>query len=434
MSKAKSITFLSILGVLIAAFIFFTFASFSVGTKDYVGLLRALDYDYDIDGGTSYTLTLSDDNDESIEDIESVSETIGTRLSKLGYENYSITALRRTDKETVLDDVSYSLRITVKTEENNLSDITAVSAYGEVKLYGGSSENPTDEIMTKEKAINNSEYVGTSVSNNQTVYLTSIEFTDYGYDELMDLINNNETAYLKIALGDTTLFNGTISSGGISGKTVYMQLTSESAAKQTALQVSTGGLPYKFEVGEGLQTSPMLGENTFNYVWIAVFVLFIACVVALFIKYKSIATVGAMTLFFFLFIYLWMLIAIPGITVSIGSILGILFALLLAFDGIIISFKRVTEESEKGKTVKSSFKVGYKRALVPVINSSVLSAIVALLLLLFTRGTIKMFAITFGIGIVVSCIACLLFTRFFTLIILPLIKNEDSIIAKKEAE
>jgi preprotein translocase subunit SecD len=64
----------------------------------------------------------------------------------------------------------------------------------------------------------------------------------------------------------------------------------------------------------------------------------------------------------------------------------------------------------------------------------VVAGAVALLLLSFATGTIKSFAVTFGIGVGVSLIATLVFTRMFTSLILPLVKNKEKFLRFKRAE
>lgn len=428
MKKNKSITLLAIIGVLIAALAVMTFIRFPIGIKNYNSILGTVSLDYDMVGGTSYTLEWSNDNDEDIEDVNAVLNTLGSRMNALGYTNYSVTSLRRTGEGINVDEVHYDFRISALTTASLSSDISVVASYGTVKFYGGSSENPTTEIMTEEKAVSGSAYVGTSVNENgSTVYLTSIVFSDYGYKELKTLISENDTAYLKIALGDSdnVLFNGKISDSGISNKTVYMQLTSETAAKQTALQISTGGLAYKFDISDPAEITPILGENTVAVSIITVSVLLALAAVLFFVFYKGFGITSLLTLFTFILVEVAMLVAIPGITVSIGGIVGIILSSILTAEGLAVTFKRIKDEFAKGKTVKAAVKTGFNGALNISINVCVIFEVAALLLFAFTTGAIKSFAITLAIGVVVSFACTVLLARALTWLILPLIGNDE---------
>jgi preprotein translocase subunit SecD len=80
------------------------------------------------------------------------------------------------------------------------------------------------------------------------------------------------------------------------------------------------------------------------------------------------------------------------------------------------------------KTVKASINKGFKEAVKPTIVLNVVAGIVALALLAFTQGLIQSFAITFGIGAVLSIISGLAFTRMFSSLIMPLVKDKEKFI------
>ena len=129
-----------------------------------------------------------------------------------------------------------------------------------------------------------------------------------------------------------------------------------------------------------------------------------------------------------------MLILIPGIKLSIGGVIGILFASILAIDGMVVTAKRVKEELHSGKTVKSAIRSGFRRALIPNLNACVISAILSILLFAFTTAEVKLFAITFGIGSVIAGIASLVFARMFIALLLPLVKNKENFLNVKKEE
>ena len=98
MKKGKSITLLSIICLVMAFLVAMTFVRFSVGVKEYNGVIGAIEQDYDIAGGTAYTLTLAKDNIEEIDDIDEVLKTLRKRMNALGYQTYSVTAAKSTDE------------------------------------------------------------------------------------------------------------------------------------------------------------------------------------------------------------------------------------------------------------------------------------------------------------------------------------------------
>ena len=136
----------------------------------------------------------------------------------------------------------------------------------------------------------------------------------------------------------------------------------------------------------------------------------------------------------FIDLYLFLLIAIPGIRVAFGGVIGFALAVLLAADGFIITSKRIKEEFARGKTVKSALKAGFTRALAPVLGESAISIAGALILFALTHGAVKNFALLFAVGAAVSAITTLLFARMFTSLILPLADYKESFFGLKRAE
>ena len=96
--------------------------------------------------------------------------------------------------------------------------------------------------------------------------------------------------------------------------------------------------------------------------------------------------------------------------------------------------KRIKEEASLGKTVKASVKNGFKRALTPIVNCGVVSAIVSLALFSLTKGAVNNFAITFGIGVVLSLISTLLFAKMFTRLLLDVVKDKEAFLGIEKVE
>lgn len=103
------------------------------------------------------------------------------------------------------------------------------------------------------------------------------------------------------------------------------------------------------------------------------------------------------------------------VTLTLPGIAGIILSIGMAVDGNIIIFARIKEELKAGKTVRSAIKLGYGRATSAIIDGNVTTLIAAVVLYLRGSGTIKGFAVTLAIGIVLSVISSLLICRFIML-------------------
>ncbi len=443
MKKGKAITLLTIVSIIMAFCLVMSFLRFPYGTKyDYNSVLGAINLDYDMAGGTQYTLVMADDYDgDAVEDVYSVLETLSVRLKALGYKSYQVTALKEM-KEGVED---YSIRIATrsiyydsegKPDTTQLdADIEAVSAYGTVKFFGGTSSDPNTEIMNEKTAVAGATYMGQDSSSE--TYIVAIKLTDYGNDELVKNIEDadSSTYYLKITLGEeTVLFNASITTDSIISNTIYIQSSQESSAKQLALQISTGGLAYEYEIESSSEITPIFGEKTALYVGVAIGAFFVTVIACLIIIFRGYGIIASLSLIAFGLIEMGMLVAVPGIILSFPGVIGIVLATVLAVDGAVVTAKRITEEYKKGKTVKASVKTGFSRAFRPVLNSCVIVEIFALLLFAFTSGTVQCFAVTLAIGTVVAFISSVLLLRMFTELILPLSNDKERFLNLKREE
>ncbi|MCI9136410.1 MAG: protein translocase subunit SecF, partial [Lachnospiraceae bacterium] len=95
------------------------------------------------------------------------------------------------------------------------------------------------------------------------------------------------------------------------------------------------------------------------------------------------------------------------------GIAGIILSIGMAVDANVIIFARIREEIGAGKTVNSAMKIGYEKALSAILDGNITTLIAAVVLGVRGSGTVKGFAYTLGIGIVLSMFTALVVTRWF---------------------
>lgn len=99
------------------------------------------------------------------------------------------------------------------------------------------------------------------------------------------------------------------------------------------------------------------------------------------------------------------------ITLTLPGIAGIILSIGMAVDANVIIFARIREELATGKTVQSSVKIGFQKALSAIIDGNVTTLIAALVLGIKGSGTVRGFAQTLALGIIVSMFTALFVTR-----------------------
>ena len=99
------------------------------------------------------------------------------------------------------------------------------------------------------------------------------------------------------------------------------------------------------------------------------------------------------------------------VTLTLQGIAGIILSIGMAVDANVIIFARVKEEMSRGKSVRNALKAGFHKALSAIVDGNVTTLIAAAVLWFLGSGTVKGFAQTLAIGIIVSMFTALVITR-----------------------
>jgi len=143
------------------------------------------------------------------------------------------------------------------------------------------------------------------------------------------------------------------------------------------------------------------------YAGVAGFILIIIFMVS---YYRGLGAVSALNLIIYIIIF-WGIIAGIGAALTLPGIAGIILTIGMAVDANVIIFERIKEEILKEKSPRIAVGDGFKNALRTIVDSNVTTLITAAALYRFGTGPIKGFALTLGLGVIISMVISLLFTR-----------------------
>jgi preprotein translocase subunit SecD len=101
------------------------------------------------------------------------------------------------------------------------------------------------------------------------------------------------------------------------------------------------------------------------------------------------------------------------VTLSAAGIAGFIISIGMAVDANILIFERAREERLRGRSVSEALSVGFERAWTSIRDANISSIIIAFILFFFGSSLIKGFALTFGLGVVISLISAITITRLF---------------------
>lgn len=181
-------------------------------------------------------------------------------------------------------------------------------------------------------------------------------------------------------------------------------------AKKVASTIRIGGLKLELEELHSKVVGAQLGSDAINTslkaaaVGLALVILFMIAVYFLPGFVAGIALCLYTVLIVILLDGFDMTLTLPGIA-------GIILSIGMAVDANVIIFARIREELATGKTVKSAIKIGFDKALSAIIDGNVTTLIAALVLLIAGTGSVKGFAQTLFLGIVLSMFTALVVTR-----------------------
>jgi preprotein translocase subunit SecD len=139
--------------------------------------------------------------------------------------------------------------------------------------------------------------------------------------------------------------------------------------------------------------------------------------------YRVSGLVASVALLFYVSASLAIFMLVP-VTLTAAGLAGLVLSLGMAVDANVLIFERMKEEYRNGKTSREAAIEGFRRAWTAIWDSNVTGLISAAILFWFGTSMIKGFALVLGIGIVISMISAITFTRTL-LVALPEVKREE---------
>ncbi|MDX9887835.1 MAG: protein translocase subunit SecD [Anaerovoracaceae bacterium] len=181
-------------------------------------------------------------------------------------------------------------------------------------------------------------------------------------------------------------------------------------ASNTAALIRGGALPVGLEeITSSVQTAK-IGINALEKSVVAGFVGLLLIVILMFVFYQIMGFAANIALLLYVVLILWIM-ATMGAVLTLPGIAGIILSLGMAVDANVVIFSRIREEIINGKTIRVATQLGFKRALSTIIDSQLTTLIAAVVLYQVGTSSVKGFALTLMIGIVVSIFTAVVVTQ-----------------------
>lgn len=182
-------------------------------------------------------------------------------------------------------------------------------------------------------------------------------------------------------------------------------------AENLASTIRIGGLKLELEELHSKVVGAQLGVEAIETSLKAGFIGFIIVIIFMVAMYYISGVASAFALSIYVALVVLLLNGFD-MTLTLSGIAGIILSIGMAVDANVIIFARIREELATGKTVQSAMKIGYDKALSAIVDGNITTLIAAAVLLFLGPGTVKGFAQTLALGIVLSMFTALFVTKY----------------------
>ena len=194
------------------------------------------------------------------------------------------------------------------------------------------------------------------------------------------------------------------------GKCVIEGMKTFDEADSLASYIRIGGLNLELKELQSEVVGAQLGSSALSTSLLAAAIGLIIVMAFLIFMYRVPGVAASLALALYTGLMLFVLWAFD-ITLTLPGIAGIILSIGMAVDANVIIFARIREEIAAGKSVIAAIEIGFKKALSAIIDGNVTTLIAAAVLGVLGSGTVKGFAITLAIGVVLSMFTALVITR-----------------------
>lgn len=264
----------------------------------------------------------------------------------------------------------------------------------------------------------------------QTQYVVDLAFTEDGRQRFAEATERNLGQPIYI------IYNGEIVSAPIvqsvisEGRAQITGMESLETAERLASTIRIGALKLELDVLRSNVVGAKLGQDAISTSLKAGLIGFAIICLFMILIYRLPGLAASLALTMYVGLTLFFIHSF-NITLTLPGIAGIILSIGMAVDANVIIFTRIKEEIGAGKNTRTAVKEGYNKALSAILDGNITTLIAAFVLNLKGTGSIKGFAATLALGIVLSMFTALFITRFIMKAMLDLGLDNEVLYGKK---
>ncbi|MDI9412700.1 MAG: protein translocase subunit SecD [Bacillota bacterium] len=238
-----------------------------------------------------------------------------------------------------------------------------------------------------------------------------LEFDREGVQLFAQLTTRFQGQTTKIVLDGEELQTVMIREPILEGKAQITGSFSMEEARHMVVLLQEGSLPIPMTIQEIRNIGPTLGQDSINRSFKAGVIGVLLVLLYMILSYRLPGVVADLALLAYIVILLGLLSAINAV-LTLPGIAGIILSVGMAVDANVLIFERIKEEQAEGKRLSSAIQSGFDKAFKTILDSNLTTLITAIVLFYVGTGSVKGFAVTLGLGILVSMFTAVVVTRF----------------------
>ena len=402
--RKKSIATLAIIIIVAVILNYVAFFGYNIAGFTYGGMFdenKGITKGIDLAGGSVITFQADAENptEEQMDVVESIFQK---RLVSLGKTDARITK-GELGKITVEIPSEYD---TDKAAEllGSVAKLTFVDADGNVVLDGA-----TD---IKSAA---SRYGQTSQTGNSENYV-EVTFTSEAVSKFSEATKKAASAgegknYIAIMMDDEIVSQPRVSEQITSESCIISGDFTAETAQELANQIKSGALPFNLTKISQETVGAELGASALPTSLVAAGIGIILIMILMIVMYRIPGLMADIALA----IYIGLVALILGlgrVNLNLSGIAGVVLSIGMAVDAHCIIFERMKEELHLGKSIKAGVEAGFNRAFSAILDSNITTIITCVILYLSGIGAVTGFAVTLGLGVIVSMVTAIIVTKF----------------------
>lgn len=240
--------------------------------------------------------------------------------------------------------------------------------------------------------------------------VVDMQMDSKGAKEWKTLTEKNVGKPVAVTLDDRVYTAPNVVNAIPNGRTQISGNFSQEEAKELVDVLGAGKLPAGAKVVQATVVGPSLGQESIDAGMISFGIAFLLIIVYIIFYYGGAGVYAVIAMIINLF-YIFGIMDSVDATLTLPGIAGIVLTMAMAVDTNVIIYERTKEELFAGKSILEAYKDGFKHALNAIVDGHLTTLLTAGVLFLFGTGPIKGFALTLGIGILMTFFTSVLISR-----------------------